>query len=521
MNSPEKISNSTPSSSAWDSLSEIDFSDRTNLDHENKIISVFMSKDLSKLGEPAPRLSESERDSFIQLIRNGEVDNRHFKSLLKNIAGPMDKHSNEKVFSGIQNGKHALRILSYMTGSGFNDYQSVGPSSIAKFADKFETPIDFEPFANDLLNKIKRTNPEEKYNEYANDMEHFKNALFGKKQEYWDAIKSMQERAKAPAFNAEKYMEEAYVDGDPYEHSGKKYQLTPKILDEMGLKPKNALEIANKTIGFSDAFSCDGHLACIGYVPTKDGVSVCTYYRSNSSGSWRYLPDYVQENEWCGKGYNEESLTLPFEMQKKLTEVVNKPLVKITNTIPEFPFYGTAKSYKKKEDYAKAYHFHSLTGAHYQESSTVPLFDYGETKLQKTQPETVGSQVIGTPSEPNFKHELDHYKMQTPMYGDVSVHLYPSQNGELLYTVCETHKNNRREAWISGISTPTELTSKGTPKNWVSGGDIATPLYEYQSMSSGFGSESDTYDSYTNMWDNYLSKSPIIQKYLKDTDIVT
>ena len=50
-----------------------------------------------------------------------------------------------------------------------------------------------------------------------------------------------------------------------------------------------------------------------------------SFYRSNSHGIWRYIPDYMMNN-WdevttYGKGFDAKSLNLPFGVQMALTEI--------------------------------------------------------------------------------------------------------------------------------------------------------------------------------------------------------
>ncbi len=47
-------------------------------------------------------------------------------------------------------------------------------------------------------------------------------------------------------------------------------------------------------------------------------------------------------------------------------------------------------------------------------------------------------------------------------------------------------------------------------------GDYNTPLLEYANQSGGYGEG--RHGNYVNMWNNYLSKMPIIQKYLESLE---
>ena len=153
-----------------------------------------------------------------------------------------------------------------------------------------------------------------------------------KRQEYRDAIKKLEVEALAPR-----------VSGDVCNVDGKELTLTPDLLEKIGLAPNAQIFLDNKQVSFSKMYNIYNHLACTAYVSSEEGTKICTYYRSNSSGSWRYLPEYTDEGHWFGKGYNEESLTLPFEMQSALTQLSEEPPLNLDQRLSELAFFGTAK----------------------------------------------------------------------------------------------------------------------------------------------------------------------------------
>ena len=331
-----------------------------------------------------------------------------------------------------------------------------------------------------------------------------------KRQEYRDAIKLLETEAFAPR-----------VSGDEYEAAdGKKYTLTPAILEQLGLAPKAEMGLDGKHISFSQMYNVDGHLACNAYVSSDEGTKICSYYRSNSSGSWRYLPEYTNEGHWFGKGYNEESLTLPFEMQEKLTELSAEPPLQMASENAKFAFFGTARNYDKKQDWIDTKNAKKLGGVHYKESSNIPSYSLSpalDLSKPRPAPETVGKELMNSPFGPNYQAEISSYKMNTGLYGNVTVKAYASENGALRYTVCETIHNGERQAWISSVESTDKITAVGTPKQWVSAGVLATPLYEYSKQAGGYGDKSDTKGSYESMWKGYISKIPLIQKYMQET----
>lgn len=113
-------------------------------------------------------------------------------------------------------------------------------------------------------------------------------------------------------------MRHARIDGDPWRQDGREYVLTPDILRNCDLGPKYKAQIENQEINLSDIYELGGgRVAAMAYVPTDEGVKVRSYYRSNSQGVWRYLPDYARQERtgeglsWYGKSHAEEATTLP------------------------------------------------------------------------------------------------------------------------------------------------------------------------------------------------------------------
>ena len=330
-----------------------------------------------------------------------------------------------------------------------------------------------------------------------------------KRSEYLNSIKQLEQEAVAPR-----------VSGDLYEVNGQAFKLTPEILKRYGLEPKDSMSIDGKTIAFSQPYDMNGRLACTAYITSTEGTKIVSYYRSRSSGSWRYLPDYVpgDDRTWYGKGLSEESLTLPFEMQKKLADISKKPPLKLKDGDALFAFFGTAKKYGSAEEYKNKKDSGTLRGVHYKESS--PDFSFPTSASESfSEPEKVGLRLLNSPLGPNFKKEEDSFKTRTETYGDVTTKRFLSNDGTLSYIICETIHNGERQAWISNIEPLGGVTAVGTPKKWISDEKLTTPLYEYaiRPQAKSLGDTSDVNGEYESMWKNYLSKTPIIQKYLQET----
>ena len=305
---------------------------------------------------------------------------------------------------------------------------------------------------------------------------------------------------------AEKILGKVEIHGDDF--MGK--FLTPEILKEEGLLPKHKIRIGDSVVWFSSSgYELDeGRVAVVAYVENQGKVTARSYYRSNSQGVWRYLPDYQMsedgEMEWYGKGHSEESITLPVVMQKALSEIMHEgmPVLKLKKN-PDFIFAGTAQKVGRR------------SGEYYREVEVAPKRLEGGfyTERGKTPPEQIR---LAEEQSPDFSKLLTSWEQKTSVYGQISVEVFPSKDGALKFMFC---KDATGRAWIGGIEDDSETQSTGLKKSWIEGGDLATPAFEYKTgrtdQTGGYGNDKMRNGSYVDMYENYLKKIPVIHEYLK------
>ncbi len=482
-----------------------------------KLIKALLSKNANILqGQEIPEVTPDEEERFLRMVSTGAVSAKDFENAVSGVAAP----AATAIFPIIEHNNFKRRILAYMTGLGFNNFQSVNAESITKFLEKFPRPSDFASAKNDFIEAIKRGNTEEKYQEYKKEVEELEEIVYGERWRLTAVIEEAKKEAedwqlKQDAVKLKtEFLDRAVIEGDPWIQQGLAYQLKPEYLEQVGLGPMFLIEVGGVRIAFSKSFLVDVHEAIIAYVAFDDTVKVRGYYRSNSQGMWRYLPDYINKNGeigWYGVGFNEESLTLPLKIQKELNRIAKKYKMELKDVNPGFFLGGTARRFDSKEQYQSLITSGRMTGAYYAEVSTVPKLDFGVLSPRKHPPQSVD--VRGN-AEPDFRQQLNHYDMETQMYGAVTVRQFPSRDDVLRYSVCEVGKGNNKKAWVGSIEVNAPITSTGLKREWVSTGDICTPLLEYQSMAGGFGVNVGRTDGYLSMWENYLRLAPIIKDYL-------
>lgn len=484
-----------------------------------KLIQAILNRDPKILSQDDVELKKEEEIRFYELVDKGLVKNDDVDRIIISIKGPLESDGINVIFSQISATNYERRILAYMAGVGFDNYENIRPDTVKVFLDKYPNPMDFESAKDDFLAAIKHSNPVEKYGAYLMAMKDFCLHLYGKKQEYYDLSKKLFIEAEEWRIDQDanrlesELLSRAEVNGDAWVQGGKTYNLMPDLLEKAGLGPRYELEIGGVQIALSRVFLVDTHEAAIAYINFGDHVKVRGYYRSNSQGMWRYLADYVGGEgmiAWYGVGFNEESLTLPLKLQKQLNMICKKGAFKIPGANTAFFLGGTARRFNSKEEYKQLVADGRMDSDYYREVNHQPIVDFGVLSTEKHPPESID---VDNGNAPNFHTQLDHYRMETVMYGTVTVRQFASNNDNLRYTVCEIGQGENRRAWVAGIEVNAPITSTGLKADWVSTGDICTPLLEYQTMTGGYGNPAGRTDGYEDMWE-YIRRMPIIKRYL-------
>lgn len=483
---------------------------------KNQIIKAILKRDLGFLKAKDVEVSEDEKETFYRRMINGQIGKADFSKVIDSL--PLGDL--ESAYINGKGDKYFLRIVAYMTGLGFNNYESVNEESLKKFVKRYPSPVAFESAKNDFLLAIEESNPEQKYLDYKKKMEELTQAIYGKKEKAFELYDVFVKEAED--FQIEKdavklaveFLPKAEIVGDTWVQNGQEYTLTTDLLKKVGLGPRFYLEMGGAEVAFSKVFKVDVHEAVIAYIRLNNQIKVRGYYRSNSQAMWRYLADYVGGNgeiSWYGVGFNEESLTLPMKFQKELNYISGRGILEVPGVNMGFFLGGTAKRYASKEEYKKLVAEGKMDSDYYKEMEHEPRLNFGVLSPEKHPPFSVD---IEGENGPNFRNQLDHYTMDTEMYGRVTVRQFPSLNDELRYLVCEVGKKDEKKAWIGTIEVNAPMTSVGLTAGWVSSGDICTPLLEYQTMTGGYGETEGRTDGYQSMWEKYLSQMPIIKKYL-------
>ena len=283
--------------------------------------------------------------------------------------------------------------------------------------------------------------------------------------------------------------------------------LNREIIERSGLAPAYEMDLEGTDIKLSKIFDFEnGRVAAFGYVEDKKNhnYKVMPYYRSNSQGVWRLLPDYSAGH--FGKGWHdtaEDSLNLPIELQYALS-----------NLSEDGPTLGYSKG-RSNAFLSATKGDERIHGelSYYQEVPRKPFYSYGNIWT----PRPAESLIIEGKEAPNFNNKYISYTANLPLYGKTQVDCYYSYDRERKYIF---YKDEDGRAAIANIETNAPITSTGLRSEWIELGRFGTPIYEYSGQGEemtviGDGSvRHPRYRSYRDAFSSYLSRAPIIQDYL-------
>lgn len=317
-------------------------------------------------------------------------------------------------------------------------------------------------------------------------------------------------------------MDKVEIHGD--EFAGE-FLTTDKLVDA-GLAPKFRLQVGELLLLFS---SCpyeitDQRLAVMAYVKNGDALVARSYYLSNSHGVWRYLPEYLFNEEdkkinWYGKGYDEISITLPAALQIALARLSFESLLAQPDNA-EFLLAGTAKKIKmtRKIDSNPPTYYGQIDKNPEEIGSKIEAAlpsSPNETiwRIEKASPESM--RVKNPEDEPEFSRLISSAQQKSANYGMVIMEVFLSKNGQYRYLFCRDGENR---AWIGGIENDSPYQPVGLRKNWIKAGDLVTSAYDYASQAGGYGNYDKTNGHYVDMFKKYLSKVKLIRQYLESVE---
>ena len=502
-----------------------------------KIIRILESGDFSWFDvEDGITLRTDEREDVLRKLRQGEITERQLANFLEEIYLVYEEEEKgeqlSKVFDRVMGDKHMSGIIAEFALDDFDQRKNIKPEDIVTLLKLYPEPISLLAVAEPFLKNIEKYNGLGRQEEYRKSLFDLMRLIYGKRFEYWQQIELLIEEARGKHNSSEldkpeleennkfsievidkdrglEILNRVEIHGDPFNDK----LLSKEILKEQGLLPKYRVRLGDSFVWLS-SLPYDikhGRIAVVGYVEIENRIIARSYYLSNSTGLWRYLPGYLSQKGkivFYDKGYDQQSVTLPSILQRALSEISKEGGEILSVEDPFLIFAGTAGRIAKESSYIAEVDSapQNLRGDFYRKS----------TKKRIPPEELNFDNLENDPDYPDYSKLITSWKQNTKLYGEIDIEAYPSNDGHLKFLLCRDRLNR---VWLGGIETGGKIQSTGLKQSWVDGGDLTTPAYEYKEDSNGYGNYEIESGHYVDMFQNYLSKIPMIRTYMRHNNI--
>ncbi len=515
-----------------------------------------------------PKDNSAKRSQFLQALRENRISSAEEDAFLKTLPEPLSEIGSRQVYDKIVFNLHQKQILAIITGHNRENWQDVLAKDLEDFlaaprrgkAD-YRTPVGFADLRRRFLVDIRDKATDAQIDDYIKAMNGIEQNMYGKRYDYYRQFEILRKDAQSLAKNIdavaattpefdtvapdftdpipdlnekstfitslttigeerrEQLLSHAIVEGDIWRQNGQDYRLGIPSLVNAGLIPYFEVMVENQAVYLTNLFQLTSEqMAAIAYIPSPNGVKVRSFYRDKNIGVWRYLPDYIRDIsgegiDVFGEGFDQKSVTLPILLQAALNQIErDRNILDLSATNPDFLFAGTAPAYATRQEYRDAYSRGLLRGDFYHEVSTIAYnSDSGAIIAPGRRKSAPPLLSVNANVAPNFQDLITRYSVYTAFAGQVmgeGFHSADNQTSWLFYS------DYRGRCWVANMETTAPLTSTGCRREWLLTTDIATPLYEQLRLADGYGDPSDTRPgNYISMWNNYLSKVPLIQQY--------
>ncbi len=263
----------------------------------------------------------------------------------------------------------------------------------------------------------------------------------------------------------------------------------------------------------------DGRLFTVAKV-TVNGVSNHhIFYRSKSQSVFRLLPAVNKSGLRPGydKGIDENALTLPHEIQAALSERARSLDRSQIDEMKPIELDGIVRVNHSFKD-------HLNQGKVGEDFRRDTIINPGvERKIADSvnrffaNPRDVRIQVEA--NRPNYSRSTSSYKLNSPVYGDVTAYVYPSRNGQLEYTLLKDESNR---IWFADVGyRGSSLSSHGLREDAINAEELTMPLWEYsKQIPDGYNNRKNERRErdYVSSW-SYIREMPEIQRWYRENNM--
>lgn len=197
------------------------------------------------------RVGAEEKEKVLDMLQEGQVSKNLEYNLLRHIKGPMDVAPGEtarenygRIAGRIAQSKDEQVILAYMTNSRWDEGQRVF-GQIEAFKQQFPNPMDFEERSEAFIRRVAEANTHDRarVQDYVWAMNKFKRDVYGKKQEYWEAMKDLHREAKERGERQERFGAQEKSENI---EGGEKFKGTRERFRKIGERTKRILGLGEK-----------------------------------------------------------------------------------------------------------------------------------------------------------------------------------------------------------------------------------------------------------------------------------
>ena len=154
------------------------------------------------------RVTPSDKEVVHKKMRNGEDFTDIEWKLLTRIKGPDQIEGMDRVFWNMFGDERQKRILGNATGMNWDDFNNTSRESVVQFLRAYPTPMEYDGPSKNLLQMILNYSGEQELHEYESAMEKFQLNVYGKKYEYYKAMKEVHQEATKEAVTEREAREE-------------------------------------------------------------------------------------------------------------------------------------------------------------------------------------------------------------------------------------------------------------------------------------------------------------------------
>ena len=333
--------------------------------------------------------------------------------------------------------------------------------------------------------------------------------------EYTKALGETEVHANDDSITADIFKNRIEIHGDGVGYSESE---VVDLIYQLGLYPKHKIMVDETEYLVSDSYTLPGgRSAAIVYV--KDGANYVarSFYKSNSSSSWRMLPNYVLNSNgkisWYGKAFGEDSLNAPILLQKGLAAILNdqEPIILGKSTSQndqnaEVIFGSLSRKISSR------YEAGNLNDTFIYQVDKVP--EYLDLNFSRSSgerlPDPSSITFNNSQDKPDFSRLVDSWEEETSLHGKVIKEVYQSFNGKYNYVFYRDSLGRAGILFVENRSSA--ITSQGVREKSVNFDGLNVPISEYDSQTGGYEGRRIN-GSYVDMYENYLSKIPLIREY--------